>query len=105
MRQSPNSSTASSETENAGVDESGKDANLPALAAAIALSILIPILTFGVIPGFLGRMTVVSLVAGGVLGALMQSGVLSGRDILGREGMVCGGIYGGLMVVLAGISG
>ena len=50
-------------------------------------------------------MTVVCLVAGGVVGALMQSGVLEGRNVLGREGVVCAGMYGGVMVVVAGIVG
>jgi hypothetical protein len=72
------------------------------LAVAIAVSVLVPILTFSVIPGFIGRMTVVGLVAGGVVGALMQSGVI-GRAMLGREGLICGGIYGGVMIIVAGI--
>jgi hypothetical protein len=76
---------------------------LSSLAVAIAVSVLIPILTFSVIPGFIGRMTVVGLVAGGVVGALMQSGVI-GRSVLGREALVCGGIYGGVMIILAGVT-
>ncbi|TAQ88696.1 hypothetical protein B7494_g2983 [Chlorociboria aeruginascens] len=76
--------------------------HLQGLAAAIAVAVLIPILTFNVIPGFLGRMTVVCLVAGGVVGALMQSGVV-GPGVIGREGAICGGIYVGVMTIIAGI--
>jgi hypothetical protein len=63
----------------------------------------VPILTFSVIPGFIGRLTVTGLVAGGVVGALMQSGVIAPRQTLGRDWLVCGGVYGGVMIVLAGI--
>jgi hypothetical protein len=76
--------------------------SLPALAISIAVSVLIPILTFSVIPGFIGRMTVVGLVAGGVLGGLIQAGAI-GPASFGREAMVCGGVYMGAMVVIAGI--
>jgi len=75
---------------------------LSGLAVAIAVAVLIPILTFSVIPGFIGRMTVVGLVAGGVVFALMQSGSI-GRGMFGREGLICGGVYGGVMIVIAGI--
>lgn len=63
-----------------------------------------PILTFTVIPNFLGRMTVAGLVAGGVVFTLMQSSSIRG-SVLGREGLICGAIYGGVMIVIAGIMG
>lgn len=75
---------------------------LQGLAVAIAVAVLVPILTFSVIPGFIGRLTVVGLVASGVVFALMQAGVV-GKACFGRQGMVCGGIYGGVMIVIAGI--
>lgn len=75
----------------------------PTLAIAIAVSILIPILTFSVIPTFLGRMTVVCLVGSGIVGALMQSDMVKVREILRKEGAVCGGVYLGSMVVLAAL--
>jgi len=75
------------------------------IAVAVAAAVLIPILTFTVIPGFLGRMTVVMLVAMGTVGALCQSGV-AGRDLLGNvEGASCAVIYAGVMVVIAGVFG
>ena len=75
---------------------------LQGLAVAIAIAVLVPILTFNVIPGFIGRMTVVGLVASGVVFALMHA-VVVGMGCFGRVGLVCGGVYGGVMVVLAGI--
>jgi hypothetical protein len=76
---------------------------LPSLAMAIAAAVLIPILTFSVIPGFLGRMTVVLLVALGVLGAMVQSGVPASK-LVDTEGLMCGAVYAGCMIVLAGIA-
>ncbi|RDW84795.1 hypothetical protein BP6252_02385 [Coleophoma cylindrospora] len=72
------------------------------VAAALAMSVLVPILTFSVIPGFIGRMTVVLLVALGLMGGLFQSGIV-GRHTISKEGMICCVIYGGVMVVIAGI--
>jgi hypothetical protein len=77
---------------------------LSGLALAIAVAVLVPILTFSVIPNFIGRITVAGLVAGGVVFTLIQSRAVRG-SILGREGLICGGIYGGVMIVLAGIIG
>lgn len=74
-------------------------------AIAVALAVLIPILTFSVIPGFLGRLTVAGLVAGGVLGSLIQAGVFTAGHLLEKEGLVCGGIYLAGMVVIATIMG
>ncbi|TVY83321.1 hypothetical protein LSUE1_G004780 [Lachnellula suecica] len=76
---------------------------LPALAVAIAVAILIPILTFSVIPGFVGRVTVSSLVSCGVLGALIQGSVIDQSMLLRSEGLMCAGIYGGVMIVVAGV--
>ena len=77
-------------------------AKLQGLAVAIAVAVLVPILTFNVIPGFIGRLTVVGLVASGVVFALMQAGVV-GKGCFGRDGLICAGIYGGVMIVIAGI--
>lgn len=45
----------------------------------------------------------VMLVSAGVVGSLVQGGVVGGGDVVGREGCVCGGVYVGVMVVLAGV--
>lgn len=73
---------------------------VPNLAVAIAVAILLPILTFLVIPGFVSRMTVVLLVASGVIVALIQSG-LAGRDLFDRERALCAMIYGVTMAFIA----
>ena len=74
-------------------------------AIAVAFAVLIPILTFPVIPGFLGRLTVTALVAGGVVGSLMQAGLLIAGHLFKRDGLLCGGIYLGGMVLIASIIG
>ncbi|KAH7370179.1 hypothetical protein BKA65DRAFT_386212 [Rhexocercosporidium sp. MPI-PUGE-AT-0058] len=76
---------------------------LPGLASAIAISILVPILTFSVIPGFMGRLTVALLVATFMVGALIQSGIVQRHMLLGTESLTCASIYVGVMVVIAGI--
>jgi hypothetical protein len=78
---------------------------LTASAVAVALAVLIPILTFPVIPGFMGRLTVTGLVAGGVMGSLIQAGVVTAGHLLERDGLVCGGVYLGAMVVIATVMG
>ena len=70
---------------------------------AVAVSVLVPIITFPVIPGFIGRMTVSFLVALGVFGALVQGGIVGIGVLLEKEGALCAAIYGGVMVVVAGI--
>jgi hypothetical protein len=76
---------------------------LPALAAALATAILIPILAFTVIPNFIGRIAVTSIAACGVLGAAIQGGVVDMNMVLRSESLMCVGIYGGVMIVVAGI--
>ena len=71
------------------------------LAIAMAVAVLVPILTFTFIPSFIGRMTVVLLVALAIFGTQAQAGVI-GVDR--RDLLVCVGVYGGVMAVLAGIS-
>ncbi|TVY30888.1 hypothetical protein LHYA1_G000843 [Lachnellula hyalina] len=74
-----------------------------AYAAALAAAILIPILAFTVIPNFIGRIAVTSIAAGGVLGATIQGGVADMGMVLRSEGLMCAGIYGSLMLIVAGI--
>jgi hypothetical protein len=78
---------------------------LPALAGAIASAVLVPILTFTVIPGFIGRITVALLVAMFMVGALIQAKILGKDTLFGSEAVTCAGIYGGVMIVIAGIMG
>lgn len=85
------------------VDNEHEPQHVQAFAAALAVSILVPILTFSVIPGILGRITASSLVVGGVLAVLMQGGLVDRNMLLRSEGMLCAGIYGGVMIVVAGL--
>lgn len=90
---------------------------LPTMATALAAAFLIPILTFGIIPNWLGRMTVVLLVGLGVWGGVWQSlslskgadgGVTSGEGrewMVGSDGLIIAGVYGGVMAVVAAVVG
>lgn len=69
------------------------------LSLAMAVAVMLPLLTFLVIPGFIGRMTVVSLVGIGILGALIQGKVVKLQA--SQELCVSVGLYGGVMAVLA----
>lgn len=70
------------------------------LSIAITIAVIIPILTFLIIPGYLGRLTVVLLVGLGILGALIQGGIVSVRT---WELLICVGLYGAVMAMIAGI--
>ncbi|VUC35501.1 unnamed protein product [Clonostachys rosea] len=74
-------------------------------AAYVSIAaILAPILTFFVIPSFLGRMLIVFVAIGGVSAVVMSSGLLRGSDqTVVRDCVICAGVYGGIMAVLAGI--
>lgn len=75
------------------------------LAIALAVIVLAPIVSFAVIPGFIGRMTVVFLVGLGSAAALFQSGLL--RSVAETRSMtdwlLCVGVYGAAMAIIAGI--
>ncbi|KAK2034770.1 hypothetical protein LX32DRAFT_578446 [Colletotrichum zoysiae] len=83
---------------------------LPTVALAFAAAFLLPILAFAVIPGFVGRMAVVFLVAVGVAAAVVQAGLFSGgaerpAKVAATEGLLASGVYVGVMAVVAGIFG
>ena len=69
----------------------------------VLVAIFIPIVAFGTIPGFLGRMTVVLLVAVGVTLTLVRSGALKtlAQSRSGLDGLVCLGAYGVIMAIIA----
>ncbi|KAI0531899.1 hypothetical protein GGR58DRAFT_208721 [Xylaria digitata] len=71
------------------------------LSMATAAAITLPILTFLVIPGFIGRMTVACLVGIGILGALVQGKVIMFEAT--QQLFVSVGLYGGVMALLAGM--
>ncbi|KAI1752982.1 hypothetical protein F4782DRAFT_530095 [Xylaria castorea] len=71
------------------------------LSVAMAVAVILPILTFLVIPGFIGRMTVVCLVGIGILGALVQGRWVKFQAT--QEFCLSVGLYGCVMAVLAGM--
>ncbi|KAI0460630.1 hypothetical protein F5B21DRAFT_16730 [Xylaria acuta] len=71
------------------------------LSVAMAVAVILPIFTFLVIPGFIGRMTVVCLVGIGILGALVQGRWVKFKAT--QEFCLSVGLYGGVMAVLAGM--
>jgi hypothetical protein len=72
------------------------------LAGAIAVAVLIPILSFLVISGLLGRVAVTILVALSVMGGLLQTRFVESNVLLSQDGGMCAGLYGGVMLVIAG---
>lgn len=74
------------------------------IAYAAIIAVLVPILTFVFIPGFLERMVIVVLVFSGVGTAVVQSGMLArlpNRGVL--DCVICAGLYGAVMAVVANI--
>ncbi|KAI0200670.1 hypothetical protein F4808DRAFT_460493 [Astrocystis sublimbata] len=79
-----------------------KGLSMRRLLVAIAVAMQLPIITFLVIPGFIGRMTVVFLVGSGILGFLAQGG--GGINFQATQEFFIGvGLYGGIMAVFAGL--
>lgn len=79
------------------------DTALRDVILGILLAIFVPIVSFGTIPGFLGRMTVVVLVSVGVVLTLVRSGALKtlAQSRSGLDGLVCLGAYGVVMAIIA----
>ncbi|KAL6898991.1 hypothetical protein GGI43DRAFT_423467 [Trichoderma evansii] len=75
------------------------------LAIALAVIVLAPVISFAVIPGFVGRMTVVFLVGLGSAAALFQSGLLNSvaEDRSMMDWLLCVGVYGAVMAIIAGV--
>ncbi|KAI2631519.1 hypothetical protein GGS26DRAFT_97612 [Hypomontagnella submonticulosa] len=70
------------------------------LSIAVTVAVILPILTFLIIPGYPGRLTVVFLVGLSILGALIQGHIVAVRT---WELLTVGGLYGAVMAVIAGI--
>ncbi|KAI1080910.1 hypothetical protein F5B20DRAFT_537841 [Whalleya microplaca] len=83
-------------------DECDEPPRIVPLSLAMAVAVILPILTFSAIANYLGRMTMVGLVASGILWALLQGGILDARAS-SREFCICVGVYGAVMAVIAGI--
>lgn len=77
------------------------------IVLGILIAVIVPILSFSVIPGFVGRMTVVLLVSIGVIFALFRSGALEALEESRRgfDGLFCLGAYGIVMAIIAQVLG
>ncbi|KAI0838529.1 hypothetical protein F5Y06DRAFT_296606 [Hypoxylon sp. FL0890] len=82
------------------LDSAYDDTQVIPLSVAVTVAVIIPILTFLIIPGYLGRLTVVVLVGLSILGTLIQGGIVAIRT---WELLTCVGLYGAVMAVIAGI--
>ncbi|KAI1103387.1 hypothetical protein F4804DRAFT_342543 [Jackrogersella minutella] len=82
------------------VDSIYDDSPVIPLSIAVTVAVILPILTFLIIPGYLGRLTVVFLVGLSILGGLIQGGIVGVHT---WELLTCVGLYGAVMAVIAGI--
>lgn len=83
------------------VDDGDETRPFVPLSLAMATAVVVPVLTFGVIPGYLGRIAVVLLVGLGILGMLIQGRVVGVRAT--RDFLICASFYGGIMATIAAL--
>ncbi|KAI1291392.1 hypothetical protein F5Y03DRAFT_34423 [Xylaria venustula] len=100
-RRSPSPNQGNTAQDTAHIQHNVNNQSLTHLSIAMAAAVTLPILTFLVIPGFIGRMTVVCLVGIGILGALVQGNVMKLRA--SQEFCISVALYGGVMAFLAGM--
>jgi hypothetical protein len=75
--------------------------DLQPFLVALTAAVIVPVLAFTVIPGFIGRMLMVIVVAGAAY--INVSGAAPPSVGLMEWGM-CGGMYVGIMAVIAGVA-
>lgn len=73
------------------------------LTIAMAVAVLIPILAFSAVPGFVGRLTVVLLVGLSAMGSVVQSGVIKKGVDSSTDMMYITAVYAAVMAVVAGV--
>ncbi|KXJ90015.1 hypothetical protein Micbo1qcDRAFT_164514 [Microdochium bolleyi] len=83
--------------------ETNSSQGLVAALGAMSVSVLVPVLAFLVVPGFVGRMVVSLLVCAGVLAALLSSRYAQSPPA--AEILIFVAFYGSVMAVLAGVVG
>ncbi|KAK8084099.1 hypothetical protein PG996_002880 [Apiospora saccharicola] len=71
------------------------------LSLAMAVAVIAPIMAFGIVPGYFGRMTVVLLVSVSVVWGLVHERIIGIHAT--RDFYMCAGLYGMAMAVVAGI--
>lgn len=79
------------------------DLSTPSLTAAIAITTLLPLLSFASIRNFPARAAVIWLVALGVLNPLLRAFGLRGATVGSREALFWAGVYGGAMSAVAAL--
>ncbi|KAK7941577.1 uncharacterized protein PG986_013964 [Apiospora aurea] len=81
----------------------GEDGEAPviSLSLAMAVAVIAPIMAFGIVPGYFGRLIVVLLVSVAVLWGLVHERVVGVHAT--RDFYICAGLYGMAMAVVAGI--
>lgn len=79
------------------------DLSTPSLAVGIAITILLPLLSFSSIGSFPARMAVIWLVALGVLNPLLGACGLRGATTGSRDALFWAGMYGGAMSVISAL--
>ncbi|KAI0123530.1 hypothetical protein BJ170DRAFT_686799 [Xylariales sp. AK1849] len=88
----------------AGEDEDVESARpIIPLSLAMAVAVVVPVLTFGVVPGYLDRLMVAFLFGLGILGALIQGQMVVVGVHAARDFCLCAGFYGAVMGVVAGV--
>ncbi|PHH71296.1 hypothetical protein CDD80_5371 [Ophiocordyceps camponoti-rufipedis] len=101
-RAAPTSASASVATSRREEEADALEASLSQLALAVFVAVLLPVLTFAIIPGFAGRITVVALVGASIGLSLVQSGLADLLDRGALDWVLCAGAYGAVMAVVAG---
>ena len=79
------------------------DLSAPSLAAAIAISVVLPFLSVASITRFPTRAAVIWIVALGVLNPLLRAGGLRGAAVGSRDAVFWTGVYGGAMCAVAAL--
>lgn len=70
---------------------------------AMAVAVLVPILAFSAVPGFMGRISVVLLVGLSAMGSMVQSGAVKKGVESSTDMMYIAGVYAAVMAVVAGV--
>lgn len=70
---------------------------------AMAVAVLIPILAFSAVPGFVGRISIVLLVGLSAMGSMVQSGAVKKSIDSSTDMMWIAAVYAAVMAIVAGV--
>ncbi|KAK8043879.1 hypothetical protein PG994_012717 [Apiospora phragmitis] len=99
LREDTPEDSAYGEGEEGGEDR--EESPVISLSLAMAVAVIAPIMAFGIVPGYFGRLTVVLMVSVAVLWGLVHERVIGVHAT--RDFYICAGLYGMVMAVVAGI--